>query len=192
MNSVEIAKIINGKHKTLLEKIRNIIETLNNTNANIIDYFINSTYVDKQNKKRPCYECTKEGCYLIRDRIRGGRQKDLLTVALQESFENETITLIPVDRKEIEFLDLLEEALEPFDIKGERQYSILNYRIDYYIPKLNIAIEYDENEHKHYTYEAHDGRQLEIEKELGCRFVRVSDNKSNAYNIGYVIKELFY
>ena len=191
MNSVEIAKIINGKHKTLLAKIRNIIETLNNTNANIIDYFIESNYINSQNKTQPCYECTKLGCYLIRDRIRG-RQKDLLTVALQELFKNETITLIPVDRKEIEFLDLLEEALEPFEIKGIRQCCILGYRMDYYIPELNIAIEYDENDHKHYSYEAHEGRQSEIEKELGCRFIRVSDNKSNAYNIGYVIKELFY
>lgn len=94
-------------------------------------------------------------------------------------------------RMEVYFLEQLEEALKPFDIKGIRQYSILNYRIDYYIPSLNIAIEYDENEHKNYSYKQHEGRQLEIEKELGCRFIRVSDKNSYGYNIGFVIKGIF-
>ena len=96
-----------------------------------------------------------------------------------------------VGRKEIEFIEELELALRPFGLEGLKQYSVLNYRIDYYIPKLNIAIEYDENNHKHYTHEKHEDRQLEIEKELGCKFIRVSDKYSNAYNIGLVIKEMF-
>ena len=94
-------------------------------------------------------------------------------------------------RKEIEFLDKLENALIPFNIKGVRQYRVLNYRIDYYIPSLNVAIEYDENGHKDYTYEAHELRQELIEKELGCRFIRVTDDKDDYVNIGLVIKELF-
>ena len=92
--------------------------------------------------------------------------------------------------KELEFLDLLEEILEPFNIKGIRQYPVLGYRIDYYIPELNVAIEYDEDFHAHYSYEAHEGRQTKIEQELDCRFIRVSDNKTNNYNVGYVLKIL--
>lgn len=94
-------------------------------------------------------------------------------------------------RKEIEFLDQLEESLKPFNIKGIKQYHILSYRIDYYIPSLNIAIEYDENDHKNYTYEQHEGRQKEIEKELNCKFIRVSDKNTNSYNVGLVIKDIF-
>ena len=96
-----------------------------------------------------------------------------------------------IGRREVEFIEELELALQPFGLEGLKQYSILNYRIDYYIPKLNIAIEYDENDHKDYSYEKHEGRQLEIEEELGCRFIRVSDKHSNAYNIGLVMKEMF-
>ena len=94
-------------------------------------------------------------------------------------------------RKEINFLDRLENALIPFSITGIKQYNVLNYKIDYYIPSLNVAIEYDENGHKDYTYEAHELRQVLIEKELGCRFIRVTDNKDDEFNIGLVIKELF-
>ena len=94
-------------------------------------------------------------------------------------------------RKEINFLYRLENALIPFGITGIKQYNVLNYRIDYYIPSLNVAIEYDENGHNDYTYEAHELRQELIEKELGCRFIRVTDNKDDYVNIGLVIKELF-
>lgn len=94
-------------------------------------------------------------------------------------------------RKEILFLNELEESLKPFGIKGFRQYSILTYRIDYYIPSLNIAIEYDENNHKHYTHEAHEGREKEIKRKLGCRFIRVTDENNLGYNLGLVIKNIF-
>ena len=94
-------------------------------------------------------------------------------------------------RKEINFLDKLEQALKPFEITCKKQYKVLNYRIDYYIPTLNIAIEYDENGHSDYTYEQHEGRQKEIEKELGCKFIRVNDKESDEYNLGYIIKRIY-
>lgn len=92
------------------------------------------------------------------------------------------------DRKEPNFIEMLEEVLNPLDIIGIRQYSVLNYKIDYYIPNLKLAIEYDENDHKGYTYEEQEGRQKEIEKILGCNFIRLSDKNSHLYNIGLVMK----
>ena len=94
-------------------------------------------------------------------------------------------------RKEIEFIDKLERALLAFNVTGKKQHNILDYKIDYYIPSLNVAIEYDENGHKDYTYEAHELRQELIQKELGCRFIRVTDEKNDEFNVGLVIKELF-
>ena len=94
-------------------------------------------------------------------------------------------------RKEINFKDKLKQALKPFGIKIIPQFQCLNYKIDFYIKSLNIAIEYDENDHRNYSYERHEGRQREIEKELGCRFIRISDKNTDEYNIGYVIKEIF-
>ena len=94
-------------------------------------------------------------------------------------------------RKEINFKDKLKQALKPFGIKIIPQFQCLNYKIDFYIKSLNIAIEYDENDHRNYSYERHQGRQREIEKELGCRFIRISDKNTDEYNIGYVIKGIF-
>ena len=100
---------------------------------------------------------------------------------------------ITSDNSETCFLEKLEESLLAMNIKGVRQYVVLNnkYRIDYYIQKLNIAVEYDEGNHKYYTQEQQEVRQKEIEKELGCKFIRVNNKHSDEYNIGYVIKEIF-
>ena len=93
-------------------------------------------------------------------------------------------------RKENNFLNELEEVLKPISITGIRQYNVLTYRIDFYIPKLNLAIEYDENEHRNYTYENHELRQKNIENELHCKFIRLSDSFNNLHNIGVVINEI--
>ena len=95
------------------------------------------------------------------------------------------------ETKEDGFVSKLEKALTPFGIKGIKQYSVLGYRIDYYIENLNIAIEYDENGHDHYDYKSHELRQKLIEEKIGCRFIRVTDKESHEYNIGYVIKNIF-
>ena len=92
--------------------------------------------------------------------------------------------------KEIEFISLLEDVLKPFNIIGEKQFFYKGRRIDYYIPSLKIAIEYDENNHKGYACENQEGRQKMLENELGCRFIRLSDKNSNGYNIGLVLKTL--
>ena len=102
--------------------------------------------------------------------------------------------VVLTSRKEIEFLDVLKEQLAIFGItECNRQYSDLecgNYKIDLYLPELNVAIEYDENGHKHYTYEQQELRQKLIEEELGCRFIRVSDDKTHIENSAIVLREL--
>ena len=94
------------------------------------------------------------------------------------------------DRKEIKFIDKLKEALKPFNYKCIPQFRVENYRIDLYIKDINVAIEYDENGHKHYTYAQQEERQKKIENRLGCKFIRINDDKSDEYNIGLVIKTI--
>lgn len=103
-------------------------------------------------------------------------------------FPNNNTTFLH-SRVEIEFLDSLKQSLQPFGIEGSNQFKVLNYRIDFYIPKLNIAIEYDEESHIYKSSED-SLRQKEIEKEIGCYFIRINTRNTHAWNIGYVIKEI--
>lgn len=94
-------------------------------------------------------------------------------------------------RKELYFLDKLEPFLKVFNITGARQYKILDYRIDFYISSLNIAVEYDETAHQYYTYEQQELRQKLIENALHCRFIRLSDKDTDEINLAKVIKEIY-
>lgn len=99
--------------------------------------------------------------------------------------------LVLEDTKEQGFIQLLLDVLEPFGFTISRQYHVLKYRIDAYIHELNIAIEYDENGHAGYSYESHELRQKEIENHLGCEFIRVTDDRDHAYNVGLVLKKMW-
>ena len=59
----------------------------------------------------------------------------------------------------------------------KKQYPIAGFRLDFYLPEFNIAIEYDEDHHKSQVEQDID-RQINIEDLLGCDFVRVDhDNE---------------
>ena len=218
ISSKEISEIIDIPHKEILKriegrsKVTGIIPTLKSANIDISNYFIKSTYKDKKGETRPCYLCTKLGCELLCNKITG--KKGIILSALfsktfEEMFPSEGNIYLNYDvkevcdtlretskRKEVEFLDKLEKALEPFGLRTERQYLVERldgsyYRIDFFVISKNVAIEYDENGHKGYSYEKHEGRQNYIEYKLGCKFIRVTDENSDEYNIGYIIKNLF-
>lgn len=192
LDSREVAEMVDMEHKLLLRKIygskdRNgLINIIGDKN----EYFIQSTYIDAQGKERKKCNITPKGIKLILDNTRNYKNKEKLYKYYNDlNLENNEVILY--NREEIDFINMLEDALKPFGLKGIKQYKVKSYRIDYYIESANIAIEYDENGHKNYTYSEHEGRQREIEKELGCRFIRINNNDNNAYNIGKVIKEIF-
>ena len=214
VDSREVAEMMGRTHTDIMKMIQGsgknlgLVPVLEKGNFHVSDYFIESTYkVDGNNKTYKCYLVTKMGCEMLGNKQQG--EKGVIFNALfNDRFKAMKCDDIKNDvklvcetlkethkRQELEFLDMLEQTLEPFNIQGVRQYQISDigrkYRIDYYIPSLNIAIEYDENEHKGYSYDEHEGRQIEIEKEIRCRFIRVSNGNNHMYNVGQVIKEIF-
>ena len=62
------------------------------------------------------------------------------------------------------------------------QYHVLNYRIDAYLPKHELSMEIDELGHAGRINDQE--RQLAIEKELGCKFIRINPAKKrfNVFN----------
>ena len=62
------------------------------------------------------------------------------------------------------------------------QYHVLNYRINAYLPKHKLAIEIDELGNADRINDQE--RQLAIEKELGCKFIRINPSKErfNVFN----------
>lgn len=95
--------------------------------------------------------------------------------------------VLPV--KETEFGSLLQEALFELDIEVISQYRVDNYRIDFYLPKFNIAIEYDEQQHFTETNMKLDNcRQSYIENKIGAEFIRLDYRDSDIKNVVRVVK----
>lgn len=94
-------------------------------------------------------------------------------------------------RKEIEFKDELFDFFKSIGLNAIHQYTVGKYRVDFYIPYLNLVIEYDENEHSNYDINNEKARETFIVNALKCKIIRISDKNSNAYNLGLITKELF-
>lgn len=71
--SREVAEMIDKNHSDLLRDIRNYKKFLGESNYTLADFFIKSSYKDKQNKERPCYLLTKQGCEMVANKLTGER-----------------------------------------------------------------------------------------------------------------------
>lgn len=87
------------------------------------------------------------------------------------------------ERSESVYLDYLYSLISGF-VSVERQYNVLGYRIDLYLPELNIAVEFDEAFHNRNSKPILDKkREIEIINKIGCTFFRINDDKNSKSNI---------
>ena len=71
VDSREVAKMVNIRHDNLLVKIKKYSEILATSNLRTLDFFIEDTYLDEQEKERPCYQLTRKGCDMVANKMTG-------------------------------------------------------------------------------------------------------------------------
>ena len=84
-----------------------------------------------------------------------------------------------IGNNETEILNYIEQMLS---IKIIRQYKVRSLFLDGYCPERNLAFEIDEPHHfdeNGHLYKEDIERQQEIQKELGCNFIRVKEDFIN-------------
>ena len=59
------------------------------------------------------------------------------------------------------------------------QHNVLGYRIDAYFPKYKLAIKADAQGHNDRDIDYEIERQKAIEKEIGCKFIRINPAKKD-------------
>ena len=85
-------------------------------------------------------------------------------------------------------LDSIKNAFE-----GENKqthYRVLGYEIDIYFHDYKLAVEIDEYNHKDRDIGCETEKQIALEKELGCNFIRINPDKEN-FNIFKDQNEIF-
>ncbi|EGT4599380.1 Rha family transcriptional regulator [Clostridioides difficile] len=81
VESREVAELIEKKHDNLLRDIRGYKKILeDSSNLRSRDFFIESTYINTQNKIQPCYLLTKKGCDMVANKMTG--EKGIIFTAI--------------------------------------------------------------------------------------------------------------
>ncbi|WP_300449378.1 Rha family transcriptional regulator [Fusobacterium sp.] len=71
INSKEVAEMMEMEHSNLIKKINKINKDFNEVKINLVDYWLESSYVDKKGEERKCYEVTKMGCEFLAHKSTG-------------------------------------------------------------------------------------------------------------------------
>lgn len=71
ITSMEVAEMVGKEHKNIIRDIRTYVSELGELKIEPSDFFVESTYRDKQNKVQPCYLVTKKGCEFIANKLTG-------------------------------------------------------------------------------------------------------------------------
>lgn len=183
-NSREVAENFGKNHQHVMESIRN----LTGKNTATKNYFYKTTYTNDRGREYPIYYMTKEGFLLLTSSFRGAKAQEVKAKILAET---DMIPPALPERKELVFVDVLKETMKPLGLTIETQkvFPKLDFRVDVFIPELNLAIEYDEKEHI-YKIENDEQRQMIIQARTGIEFLRVSEEVSHLENVGIVFAEI--
>lgn len=85
-DSREVALLVEMNHFDLIKKIRGYVKYLNESNFTVVDFFVESRYVDSKGEERPCYLCTKKGCDMIANKMTG-KKGVIFTAKYTTAFE---------------------------------------------------------------------------------------------------------
>ncbi|WP_047984316.1 DUF559 domain-containing protein [Ornithinibacillus californiensis] len=110
---------------------------------------------------------------------------NLIKFAQINGVKKEFLIFVPI--KERRFGEILNNSLEGI-VDIYYQYKVDNYMVDFYIPQLELVIEYDEKHHKK-QIKVDKIRQEYIEELLGVQFIRVNEGKE-LQGLNQVIKLL--
>ncbi len=86
IDSRDVAVMVEREHNALLKTIRSYCEYLDQGEIAQIDFFIESTYTDGQNRTYPNFLITKKGCDMIANKMTG-KKGVLFTAAYVTAFE---------------------------------------------------------------------------------------------------------
>ena len=164
-NSREIAE----KYGKRNPDMNRIINNFTKRNPELSKHFIESTYISSRGRREKKFEIDDFGVDILKNKFKYN---------------------IRYARFEYKYLNEIEDFLDLMNVDYKEQFQVGNYRIDLYIPKYNIAIEIDEEEHK-YKKDYDKIRKKYIEKQIHCKFVRVNEGESCGSVIARIVKELY-
>lgn len=112
IDSREIAEMMGRTHSDIMKMIQGsgknlgIIPTLTKGNFHVVNYFIESTYVDAKGETRKCYLVTKMGCEMLGNKQQG-EKGILFTAKYVERFNQMENKIVQLQKQETQLANLL-------------------------------------------------------------------------------------
>lgn len=184
MTSLQVAEITGKEHKNVIRDIEDETSKLGSEISQLI--FQESEYTNERGRKYKMYNLSRDGVKHMAKKYKyiTHQQMSLLGLSDIDVIYNHT-------RFEMAFGDMLTEALREIDLEATQQYNVDGYRIDFYIQSLNLAVEYDEEQHFTFENQKIDSeRQAYIEEKIGAKFIRCDYRDSDIKNVMKVLKEV--
>ncbi len=107
---------------------------------------------------------------------------------LQEIGVIDNDILLMDKRKEIEFGNILVPFIKELGFNISTQYTIGSYRLDFFIEKELLCIEFDENRHKY--SQAYDKERDSFLLKKGIKTIRISEFSNHGQSLALIYKHL--
>lgn len=91
LDSREVAEMVGKEHKNIIRDIRGYVKELSELKIEPTDFFTESEYTDKSNRKKPCYLVTKKGCEFIAHKLTGVKGTEFTAKYINRFHEMEGI-----------------------------------------------------------------------------------------------------
>jgi very-short-patch-repair endonuclease len=191
VSSKIIANRLGKEHNKVLKVLDKIVQDLINKEKLGFLFKENKYKTENQIREYKEYLLTLEGFEVYINSIRPTIEQAKGIKKIYEMFGKKykvKIIYYPT-RFEISFKNLLFEFFEELGITVFHQYRVDKYKLDFYIPKFNLVIEYDEEQHRNMKYED-ELREDFIKEKLGsdCNIIRLDYRNSDIKNVAKVLK----
>lgn len=120
INSKEVAQMMDMEHSKLLRKISGINKDFNEAKIGLVDYWLESSYLDKKGEERKCYEVTKMGCEFLAHKSTGTKG-NIFTARYMQKFNEMEKTLKNIHTESYMIDDPIERAKKWIEEETVRQ-----------------------------------------------------------------------
>lgn len=144
INSKEVAEMMETRHDNLMRKIEGINKDFNQHKIEVVDYWFESSYVDKKGEERKCYEVTKMGCEFLAHKSTGSKG-NIFTAKYMQRFNEMEKELQQIQVASYMIADPIERAkkwIEEETIRQEQAKLLENQK-----PKVEVYDTFIEKEH---------------------------------------------
>lgn len=176
ISSRDIARITGKRHSNILRDIKHRVDDVRLVELVYLEVAIPNNAI----KLVPIYMLNNKAVSILNQWYKNPQLAELCGQKV----------LLSTSRFEVSFSNILLPILDKMGIEIVRQFKVLNYKIDFYIPEYKLAIEYDEEQHR-FSVKSDAKRMDDIRKEIDCKFIRLSYKDSDAENVGIVLKEIY-